>query len=109
MEQNLKSDNKYDVLTNKSSKFLFCRFGIFLRMKNQEMQLIRHLLILEDQEGLAELQNRDWSYFIEKVIALTKNMNKIENDEKENELLKEITGNYKICRKVCKPLYNSVA
>ena len=31
MEQNLKSDNKYDVLTNKSSKFLFCRFGIFFK------------------------------------------------------------------------------
>ena len=97
------------MLTNKNSKFLFYRFNDFLQMRKQDMQLIRHLIIVEDQEGLAELQNRNWPYFIEKVIAITEDMNKVKIEEKENKILNEITRNYKICRRVYKSLYNSVA
>ena len=78
-------------------------------MRKQDMQLIRHLIIVEDQEGLAELQNRNWPYFIEKVIAITEDMNKVKIEEKKNKILNEITRNYKICRRVYKSLYNSVA
>ena len=69
-------------------------------MRNQDMQLIRHLIIFKDQEGMIKLQNRNWPYFIEKLIAITEDMNKVEIDEKENKILNEIARNYKICRRL---------
>lgn len=37
------------------------------------MQCIRHKFIVEDQSRLTELQYKNWSYFIEKIIAVSKN------------------------------------
>ena len=48
-------EDKYDMLTNKNSKCLFYRFNDFLQMRNQDMRLIRHSIIVQDQEALVEL------------------------------------------------------
>ena len=48
-------EDKYDMLTNKNSKFLFYRFNDFLQMRNQDMRLIRYSIIVQDQEALVEL------------------------------------------------------
>ena len=74
-------------------------------MRNLEIWLIRHTKITEHFHGLVEIQNRDWSYFIKKVIAVTESLNKTDLSEKETKILKKITKNYKIFRRVYKLLY----
>lgn len=101
-------DGKYDMFTNKTLKFLFCRFNNFLNMENCKMKYLRHMLIVVDQEGLTELQNRNWSYFIEKVNAVSENLNKTEIHENKNKIIKDIIKNYNICRRFYKTLFNSV-
>ena len=101
-------DDKYDMFTNKTLKFLFYRFNNFLNMENCKMKHLRHMLVVVDQEGLTELQNRNSSYFIEKVNAVSENLNKTEIDEIQNKIIKDIIKNYNICRRFYKTLFNSV-
>ena len=61
-------------------------------MKNLEVSVVRHTKITDDYEGLAEMQNRDWSYFIEKVITAVENLNKTELSIKESKIVGNITG-----------------
>lgn len=44
-------DNRYDMLTKKYSKFLFCRFNDFLQIWNRKLELIRHFIMAEEQEN----------------------------------------------------------
>ena len=85
-----------------TAKYLFYRYNDFLHMRNLEMSLIRHTKIAEDCEGFFEIQNIDWFYFIEKVIAVTEGLSKIDLSEKETKTAKEITKNYKICKESIK-------
>ena len=77
-------------------------------MENCKMKHLRHMLVVVDQEGLTELQNRNSSYFIEKVNAVSENLNKTEIDEIQNKIIKDIIKNYNICRRFYKTLFNSV-
>ena len=61
-------------------------------MKNLEVSVVRHTKITDDHEGLAEMQNRDWPYFIEKVITAVENLNKTELSIKESKIVGNITG-----------------
>ena len=63
----------------------------------------------QDYEGFLEIQNRDWSCFIGKGIAVTEVLNKTDLSEKETKIVKEMTKNYKICRRVYKVLYAYVS
>lgn len=85
------------MLSSKSSKYLFCRYNDFLQMRNLEMWLIRHMKATQDYEGFLEIQNRDWSCFIGKSIAVTEVLSKTDLSEKETKIVKEMTKNYKIC------------
>ena len=102
----MKSQNIYaiDIITSLRLKCPYSEFfwsaftciqtlftQCFLEMRNLEMSLTRHTKITEDYEGLAKMQNRDWSYFMEKVIAVVKSLNKRDLSEKETKILKERT------------------
>ena len=82
-----KDDNKFDTLTNKSSKFLFCYFNNWLNKQNWPVQLVRHSIIVEDEVGLTEFQHQNRSYFTEKIIGISENLADIEIDESENEIV----------------------
>ena len=45
-------DDKFDVLTNKNSKYLFHLFNKYLEDKNKPKQFIRHSVILDDNYTL---------------------------------------------------------
>ena len=72
------NDDKYDMLTNKSSEFLFYNF---------------FSTIGDDNYALTELQNRNWPYFIEKILAFSQNGFKLTNDsitdKSKNEIIKD--------------------
>ena len=54
------------------------------------------MLVVENQEGPIELQNRNCLCLIEKVIMVTENVNKTEIEENKNERVKDIIKNCKI-------------
>ena len=58
-------------------------------MRNLEIWLIRHTKITENFHDLVEIQNRDWSYFIKKVIAVAEGLNKTDVSEKETKIVKK--------------------
>lgn len=69
-------NEKHNMLSSKNSKYLFCRYNDFLQMRNLEMSLIRHMKATQDYEGFLEIQNKDWSCFIGKGIAVTEVLNR---------------------------------
>ena len=60
-------DGKYELLTNKNSKYLFYDYNDFLLMKNIEAFRVRHKKISEDFFGLIRLIIR-----IESWVEITK-------------------------------------
>ena len=64
-------DDKFDVLTNKNSKYLFHLFNKYLEDKNKPKQFIRHNVISDDNYAMKELQNKNWPYFINCIIQFS--------------------------------------
>ena len=48
-------DDKFDVLTNKNSKYLFHLFNNYLEDRNRPKQFIRHSVVSDDNYALKEL------------------------------------------------------
>lgn len=59
-----KGDDRFDMLADKSSKFLFYHFNGWLDRKNGLFQSVMNNIINEDEKGLVKLQYLNWSYFI---------------------------------------------
>ena len=61
-------DDKSDVLNNKNSKFLFYNFNSYLNSIGEDSHLARHTNISDDSYALNALQNKNWPYFIDRLI-----------------------------------------
>ena len=75
---NIKDDGneKYDMLTNKiSPKFLFYHFSDYLKQINEPMKPVRHSVVLNDETTLEILQNKNWQYFIERILEVCQSNN----------------------------------
>ena len=59
------------MLTHKNSKFIFYNFNHSLSQINDPLKLIRHTIISDDALALCTLQQRNWSYFIERLLEVT--------------------------------------
>ena len=68
-------DEKYDMLTNKNSKFLFYHFNGYLRQINEPTKPIRHSVVVDDDTTLEILQNKNWQYFIERILKVCQSNN----------------------------------
>ena len=51
-------DEKYDMLTNKNSKFLFYHFSDYLKQINEPTKPVCHSVVLNDEIALGILQNK---------------------------------------------------
>ena len=99
--------NRFDMLTNKISKFLFYDFNDQLIRENQVVQCVRHAIIIKDKKSLVELHCLNWPYFIKKMIGIGEKLTEIEFDENKNEIVRGVIENYKICRHLCGTRYSS--
>ena len=68
-------DQKYDVLTNKNSKYLFYQFNDYLERLLQPIRPVRHSIITDDDLVLEVIQNEKWQYFIETIWTACKTNN----------------------------------
>ena len=72
---NQNEDQKYDILTNKNSKFLFYHFNDYLAHINEPTKPVRHSEIIDDDFALDIMQNKNWQYFIEKLLEICQSNN----------------------------------
>ena len=68
-------DQKYDILTNKNSKYLFYWFNDYLEHILEPIKPIHHSVITDDDLALDVIQNEDWQYFIETILIAYKTNN----------------------------------
>ena len=61
---------------------------IFFKYETKNWNLLDISLWPKNKKILIEPWNRNWSYFTEKIIEITEDMNKVEVDEKENKIFK---------------------
>ena len=105
-------DDKFDVLTNKNSKYLFHLFNKYLEDKNKPRQFIRHNVISDDNYAMKELQNKNWPYFINCIIQFSQGFTDVGeigiSDRYEANILYNTKGNFKIVKELYNELFNSV-
>ena len=68
-------DQKYNVLTNKKSKYLFYWFNDFLECIIEPTKPVCHSGITDNDLTQEVIQNENWQYFIEKILTACKTNN----------------------------------
>ena len=70
--KNIKDDT-FDLNSDLTSKFLFYNFNMFRSLLGKEIFTLGHSIIANEEYALETLQNRNWSYFIKKLIYFSNN------------------------------------
>ena len=65
------NDDKYDMLTHKISKYLFYNFNNYLSRIGRPVQFVRHTQIPDNDYALTTLQEKNWPYFIERILEVS--------------------------------------
>ena len=107
------NDEKYDMIINRNSKFLFYHFNDYLRQMNEPTKPVRHSVVLNDETALEILQNKDWQYFIERILEVCQLNNggeftKLAN-AKEVQIIENSVENLTICKSLYTEFYNQVS
>ena len=97
---------KHDFLTNKNLKFLFHLFSKYQEDRGKQKYPIRHSTLTEDNCALKTLQDRNWTYFISRIIQFSQgfiNLSDLnESDATELNILNNTRANFE----TVKNLYN---
>ena len=101
---------KYDFLTNKNSKFLFHLFNKFQEDIGKPKFPIRHSVLTDDNYALKKLQDRNWAYFINRIIEFSQGFINLddETDQTEINILTRTRANFEIVKNFYNELFNSV-
>ena len=104
---------KYDFLTNKNSKFLFHLFNKFQQDRGKPKHSIRHSVTTDDNYTLKTLQDRNWPYFIKKIIEFFQGLINLSHydssvDQTEINILSNTRANFEIVKNLYNELFNSV-
>ena len=99
---------KYDFLANKNSKFLFNLFNKNQEIRGRKKHAVKHTKISADEYTLRTLQNRNWPYFINRIIEFSQGYfdinDIITSDPEEVNILNNTRSNFEIT----KNLYNEL-
>ena len=75
-----------------------------------EKILIRHTSKVRDEVRLQQIEENDWQFLTEKIIAKIENKNPyVIETEKDPEIMLELEKNYRICRCVYQSLFYEIA
>ena len=103
---------KYDFLTNKNSKFLFHLINKYQEDRRRPKYPIRHSTLTDDNYALQTLQDRNWPYFISRIIKFFQgfiNLNDLgRSDSIEMNILNNTRANFEIVKDLYNELFNSV-
>ena len=68
-------DDESDMLTKKNSKLLFYHFNHYLRQINEPTKPVHHSVVADDDSTLEILQDKNWQYFIERILEVCQSNN----------------------------------
>ena len=107
------NDEKYDMLTSRNSKFLFYHFNDYLRQISEPTKPVCHSVVLNDETAFEILQNKDWEYFIERILDVSQSNNgggftKLVK-AKEVQIIENSVENLTICKSLYTKFYNQVS
>ena len=86
------TDDRYDINSNSTSKFLFYHFNTFRQAQGKSFLEIRHSVIADNDYALENLQNKNWQYFIETLLFVTSDQLS-EFEESEKDILRKTFDN----------------
>ena len=100
------------MLTNKKSRFVFYNFNYYLSTISKPPQLVRHTVTSDDDYALREMQNKNWPYFIERILKVSETGLELTNysmtDKSENKIITDAVQNFKTVKKLYVCQYNTV-
>ena len=102
---------KYDFTTNKNSKFLFNLFNKYQEDRGRRKYPIRHSTATANNYALQTLQNRNWPYFINRIIEYSQgfvDINDVTTDANEINILNDTRNNFTICKQFYNELFTMV-
>ena len=103
---------KYDFLANKNSKFLFNLFNKYQQDRGRQKHPVRQTKVNADDYALKTLQDRNWSYFINRIIEFSQGVfdlnDIITTDPDEVNVLNDTRSNFEIVKSLYNKLLTSV-
>ena len=103
---------KHGFLTNKNSKFLFHLFNKYQEDRGRPKYPIRHSVLTDENYALKTLQDRNWPYFISRIIEFSQgfiNLNDLDaSDSTEINILNNTRANFEIVKDLYNELFTSV-
>ena len=107
-------DNTFDLNSHSTSKFLFHNFNTFISLLGKEIFTLRHSIIANEEYTLETLHNRNWSYFIKKLIYFLNNdlddelFQDGEYDEQKS-LVDQTFKNLNYCKQIYENVFDDIA
>ena len=87
-----KKDDKYDVLTNKKSKYLFYKFNDSFATIGELVKAVCHSKITQGDAAVDAIQNQNWQYLVETLLYdCSKGENLISFDENNKKVRSLLT------------------
>ena len=111
--KNIKDDT-LNLNSDSTSKFLFYNFSTFRALFGKEIFTLRHSIIANEEYALETLQNRNWSYFIKKLIYFSNNdlddelFRDGEYDEQKS-LVDQAFKNLNYCKQIYENVFDDTA
>ena len=102
---------KYDFLANKNSKFLFNLFNKYQENRGRKKLPVKHTKVSVDDYALEKLQDRNWPYFVNRIIEFSQgvyDINDITTDAEEVNILNNTRANFEITKNLYNELLTAV-
>ena len=101
---------KYDFLANKNSKFLFNLFNKYQENRGRKKLPVKHTKVSADDYALKKLQDRNWPYFIDRIIEFSQGVYDINDlittDAEEVNIVNNTRTNFEITKNLYNELFN---
>ena len=107
-----KQDDKYDVLRNNNSKYLFNKFNDSLATIGELVKAVRHSKKTQDYVAIEAIQNQNWQYFVETLLyGCSEGENLISFDEnyKKSKVITNAFQNITICKQTYNRFYEQIS
>ena len=103
---------KYDFLANNNSKFLFNLFNKYQQDRGRKKYPVRHTKVSADDYALKTLQDKNWPYFINRIIEFSQGVFELNDiitaDAHEVNILNDTRANFEIVKNLYNELLTSV-
>ena len=103
---------KYDFLANNNSKFLFNLFNKYQEDRGRKKYPVRHTKVSADDYALKTLQDKNWPYFINRIIEFSQGVFELNDiitaDAHEVNILNDTRANFEIVKNLYNELLTSV-